>query len=71
MSGVRVDRWLWSIRLFSSRSEATDACRANHVRINGRIAKPASTVGVGDRVEARAHGRSRVLRRPLATTTAA
>jgi len=54
---VRVDRWLWSIRLFKSRAEATDACRAGHVRINGRPAKPASTVGVGDRIEARVHGR--------------
>jgi ribosome-associated heat shock protein Hsp15 len=56
---VRVDRWLWSIRLFSSRAEATNACRAGHVRINGRPAKPASTIAVGDRVDARAHGRER------------
>jgi ribosome-associated heat shock protein Hsp15 len=56
---VRVDRWLWSIRLFSSRAEATTACRAGHVRINGRPAKPASTIAVGDRVDARAHGRDR------------
>lgn len=58
---VRVDRWLWSIRLFKSRAEATNACRAGHVRINGRAAKPASTVAVGDRVQARTHGRERVV----------
>lgn len=58
---VRVDRWLWSIRLFKSRGEATDACRAGHVRVNGRPAKAASTVVVGDRVEARSHGRERVV----------
>ena len=58
---VRVDRWLWSIRLFKSRAEATNACRAGHVRINGRAAKPASTVAVGDRIDARAHGRDRVV----------
>ena len=56
---VRVDRWLWSIRLFSSRAEATNACRAGHVRVNGRPAKPASTIAVGDRVDVRAHGRDR------------
>ena len=58
---VRVDRWLWSIRLFKSRAEATNACRAGHVRINGHPAKPASTVGIGDRIEARVHGRDRIV----------
>jgi ribosome-associated heat shock protein Hsp15 len=57
----RVDRWLWAIRLCKSRSEATAACRGGHVRINGRTAKPASTVGVGDRVEARLHDRDRTV----------
>ena len=58
---VRVDRWLWSIRVFKSWAEATNACRAGHVRVNGHPAKPASTVAVGDRVEARAHGRERIV----------
>ena len=61
MEGARLDRWLWSVRLTRSRSEATDACRAGHVRLNGRPAKPAHTVAVGDRVEARLHGRERVV----------
>src|SRR5690349_21674507 len=60
-TAVRVDRWLWAIRLFKSRSEATDACRSGHVKVNGRNAKPAATVDVGDRVEARIHGRDRVV----------
>jgi ribosome-associated heat shock protein Hsp15 len=58
---TRVDRWLWSVRIFKSRSEATDACGGGHVRVNGRAAKPAATVRLGDRVTARAHGRERVL----------
>jgi ribosome-associated heat shock protein Hsp15 len=58
---TRVDRWLWSVRVFKSRTEATDACRGGHVRVSGRPAKPATTVRVGDRVTARAHGRERVL----------
>jgi len=61
VEGARLDRWLWSVRLTRSRSEATDACRAGHVRLNGRPAKPAHTVAVGDRVEARLHGRERVV----------
>jgi ribosome-associated heat shock protein Hsp15 len=58
---ARLDRWLWSVRLTKSRSEATDACRAGHVRLNGRPAKPAHTVTVGDRVEARLHDRDRIV----------
>lgn len=58
---ARVDRWLWSIRLCTTRSEATDVCRGGHVRVNGRPAKPATTVSVGDRVEARVHGRDRIV----------
>lgn len=58
---VRVDRWLWSIRLCSTRSEATEVCRGGHVRVNGRPAKPATSVSVGDQVEARVHGRDRIV----------
>jgi ribosome-associated heat shock protein Hsp15 len=58
---TRVDRWLWAVRLFKSRAAATEACRGGHVRVNGNPAKAATTVRVGDRVSARAHGRDRVL----------
>ena len=61
MERTRVDRWLWSVRLYPTRSAATDAVRGGHVRINDSPAKPASQVKVGDRVSARAHGRDRVL----------
>jgi ribosome-associated heat shock protein Hsp15 len=58
---TRVDRWLWAVRLFKTRAAATNACRGGHVRVNGSPAKPATSVRVGDRVEARAHGRLRSL----------
>jgi len=61
MEETRVDRWLWAIRLCKTRGGATDACRAGHVKVNGRAAKAATTVRPGDRVEARLHGRDRVL----------
>src|SRR5690554_5609111 len=61
MDETRVDKWLWSIRLCTTRSDATELCRGGHVRVNGRPAKPATTVAVGDRVEARVHGRDRVV----------
>lgn len=50
---VRIDRWLWSVRLFKSRAAATKACSEGKVRIGGDAAKPASRVRVGDVVEVR------------------
>jgi ribosome-associated heat shock protein Hsp15 len=58
---VRVDRWLWAVRLFKTRTAATDACRAGHVKVNGASAKPASTVRIGDRVGALVHDRPRTV----------
>ncbi|WP_240732019.1 RNA-binding S4 domain-containing protein [Egibacter rhizosphaerae] len=61
MESARVDRWLWAVRLCKTRSQATEACRAGHVEVNDRKAKPASTVRVGDTVRAWLHGRERVV----------
>jgi ribosome-associated heat shock protein Hsp15 len=61
VDSTRVDRWLWSVRLYKTRADATAGCRGGHVRINGRIAKPAAPVRVGDRVEAHIHRRDRIV----------
>ncbi len=58
---TRIDRWLWSVRQFKTRSEATKACTAGHVTVNGRPAKAAHVVRAGDRVTARVHGTERQL----------
>lgn len=58
---TRIDRWLWSVRQFKTRSEATKACAAGHVTVNGRPAKAAHVLRVGDRVTARVHGVERQL----------
>jgi len=52
-TATRVDRWIWAVRLFRTRSLAAAACRAGHVRVNGDRAKPATMVKVGDEVRAR------------------
>lgn len=54
-----MDVWLWAVRVFTTRSLATEACRGGHVRINGAAAKAASPVRVGDRVTARSADRDR------------
>lgn len=61
MDTTRVDRWVWAIRLFKTRSDATDACRGGHVQVNGRSAKPATPVQPGDRVEARVNRLLRIV----------
>lgn len=58
---VRVDSWLWSIRVYKTRSAATTACRAGHIRINGERAKAAQTVKPGDEVRVRMSGFDRIL----------
>ncbi len=64
MSGngsVRVDAWLWAVRVFKSRSLATTACKAGHVQVDGARAKPATTVRAGMRVVVRGGPRERIL----------
>ncbi|MDU4287074.1 MAG: RNA-binding S4 domain-containing protein [Actinomyces sp.] len=58
---VRVDTWLWSVRQLKSRSQATAACKAGHVKINGSTVKPSQKVSVGDTVTYRFQGFDRVL----------
>ena len=58
---ARVDAWLWSVRIFKTRSAATAACRAGHVKVNGDRAKAAQPVRAGDEVRIRISGFDRVL----------
>ncbi len=53
MESVRLDKYLWAIRIFKTRSDATDACNGNKVRIAGVPAKPAKAVKPGDVIEVR------------------
>lgn len=58
-ASVRLDVWLWSVRIFKTRSEATTACRAGHVRLNGAPAKAAQALRVGTRSRSGARAGSR------------
>jgi ribosome-associated heat shock protein Hsp15 len=58
---VRIDQWLHAVRLTKTRSDAATACKGGHVKINGKDAKPATTIQVGDRIEARLGRRDRIV----------
>jgi ribosome-associated heat shock protein Hsp15 len=58
---VRLDAWLWGVRMYKTRSAATAACRAGHVRLNGQPAKAAQSVKPGDTIRVRQPGRERIL----------
>ena len=53
---VRVDKWLWSVRIFKSRTQATDACKSGRVKINDKLAKASSTVERNDLLQVRKNG---------------
>jgi ribosome-associated heat shock protein Hsp15 len=57
----RLDRWLWAVRLTKTRPDAAAACRAGHVRVNDRPAKPATPVSPGDEIRARVNDVTRVV----------
>ncbi|GGJ26088.1 RNA-binding S4 domain-containing protein [Streptomyces brasiliensis] len=58
---VRIDSWIWAVRLVKTRSLGATACRGGHVHVNGERVKPAYSVRVGDEVRLRHEGRERVV----------
>ncbi|KAA9110962.1 RNA-binding S4 domain-containing protein [Microbacterium rhizomatis] len=60
-ASARVDAWLWAVRIYKTRSAATSACRAGHVRVNGERAKAAQPVKIGDELRVRIAGFDRML----------
>ncbi|MDQ1354522.1 MAG: ribosome-associated heat shock protein Hsp15 [Acidobacteriota bacterium] len=49
----RLDKWLWAVRVFKTRSMATDACKKGKIFINGIAAKPSHLVKIGEVIERR------------------
>lgn len=53
---VRIDKWLWSVRIFKSRTIATDACKKGHVTVDETNVKPSFLVEKGAMVGVRKEG---------------
>lgn len=58
---LRLDKYLWSIRVFKTRTLATNACDEGKVKFNGANVKPSRTVGIGDTYEIRTSARKWVI----------
>ena len=48
---VRLDKYLWAVRIFKTRSDAADAIRNNKVMVNGAYAKPSRDAKIGDKID--------------------
>jgi ribosome-associated heat shock protein Hsp15 len=59
---LRVDKYLWAIRLFKTRSQAADACDNGKVKLLGNNIKASKTVNVGDVYDVKAEGRKWVIK---------
>lgn len=53
MDSVRIDKFLWAIRAFKTRTEATEACKGGRIKIGGDNAKPSREVSPGDVITVR------------------
>ena len=53
MSEARIDKWMWAVRIFKTRTIASEACKKGRISINGAQAKPARMVTPGDVVRVR------------------
>lgn len=48
---ARVDKWLWAVRVFKTRTVATDACKKGRVAVNGVVSKPSRLIKPGDVID--------------------
>jgi len=59
---VRLDKWLWAVRLYKTRTQAATACRAGRVAVGGAVAKPSREIHVNDLILVTNEGITRTLK---------
>lgn len=59
---LRIDKYLWAIRLFKTRSQAGDACSKGKVKLNGDAVKASRIVGIGDEYEVKTEAKKWVIK---------
>ncbi len=50
MEGVRIDKWLWAVRIFKTRSQASDACKGGRVKMDGQNVKASREIKEGEEI---------------------
>ena len=56
MEKTRIDKWLWTVRIFKSRSMATQACKSGKVKVNNSKCKPARSISKGEHISVDKNG---------------
>ena len=56
MDSIRIDKWLWAVRLFKTRTMAADACKGGKIKIDEINAKPSREVKVGEIIDVQMQG---------------
>lgn len=62
MKKVRVDKWLWTVRLFKSRTLASDQCKKGKITLDGKALKPSASIEVGDTLGVHKNGFNLVIK---------